>query len=295
MIIVMNNLKNNNEYIKTIVIEVNEEIKKNHIKEFIYTSLSLQNIKIDKKDYLLYIYISEIKSYEIVIYKNRFNKLLLLNGYFQKNPSLNTTLLVCDNLIVLFKDKKLFYIHKLEYNLSQDELKEFIYNRFSIVVDDFRFLEYDELKKIKFHKNQLFAKLNFITKNNYIYTSLYITYLLILFLLISFIIYENNFSKSKLEDDIKQKQTHLMNLINSKQKSLQVVSLVEIFKNIKLFSLDLRKLTYEQKNYFLILENTDEKELYKFVNIYKKNTKIKKLQYVSERGKYELHIQISNY
>ncbi|RXJ84575.1 hypothetical protein, partial [Arcobacter sp. CECT 8985] len=48
--------------------EVDEQIRKNLIKKFIFCQLKLQNIKDYKKYNLFYVYVKELKQYQVVLY-----------------------------------------------------------------------------------------------------------------------------------------------------------------------------------------------------------------------------------
>ena len=61
--------------IKSLFIDVSEEIENNNLKKFIFTSLKLNNFEINKNDFLLINFIHELKQFQKSI-KMQFSKYL---------------------------------------------------------------------------------------------------------------------------------------------------------------------------------------------------------------------------
>jgi hypothetical protein len=59
----------NNE-IKPILIDVSEEIENKNLKKFIFTSLKLNNLSINKNNFVSINFISELNKYPVLIFSN---------------------------------------------------------------------------------------------------------------------------------------------------------------------------------------------------------------------------------
>ena len=64
--------------IKSLFIDVSEEIENNNLKKFIFTSLKLNNFEINKNDFLLINFIHELKQYQVLIFSKEYK-----NAIFQ--------------------------------------------------------------------------------------------------------------------------------------------------------------------------------------------------------------------
>ena len=77
--------------IKSLFIDVSEEIENKNLKKFIFTSLKLNNFEINKNDFIHVNFISELKQYQVLIfpkeYKNTIFQIFELFYLEQKDSS----------------------------------------------------------------------------------------------------------------------------------------------------------------------------------------------------------------
>ena len=64
--------------IKSLFIDVSEEIENNNLKKFIFTSLKLNNFEINKNDFLHINFIHEVKQYQALVFPKEYK-----NAIFQ--------------------------------------------------------------------------------------------------------------------------------------------------------------------------------------------------------------------
>lgn len=288
----MENLNNNLVSIQSQLIRVDEIIEKKHLKKFIYTSLELRGIKINKSVKIIYNYIKEIKTYQIIIYNKNVSTFLFILNKFSNTNGNSLKIVVCENNIYLFKNGKFYFFQELDYYLKEEEIQELIYSKLNLVVEEILFFNLSKVIDKKINQKELSEKLNYIKKNNFSSLFSFSTFVIIISGIFFGLYFKNNFDNNHIRKSVEKKEFELKKLIESKQKDLQIISLIVLFENIKKLSVVLTNLTYENKLYTLTVESTKEKSLYDLMSLYKKTVKLNKLQYHPERKKYELHIQI---
>lgn len=291
----MKKINNNQKNIQSFLIKVDEEIEKKNLNKFIHSSLELKGIKIEKRVKIIYSFLFEIKSYQIIIYNNNAKDFMSILYSYANNRQNNGNIVVYKNDIYLFRNGQFYYFQKLDYVLSKNEIQELIAGKLKLLVENIVFINDIKIQKDNFDKNKFSKNVNILKRNNFSNILVFGIFTSLVFLFFSVFLIKNNYKNNSIKNSVEKKEFELEKLIESKQRDLQIISLIILFENIKKLSLVLTDLSYENKLYTLVLESSKEKSLYKLMSFYKKSVKLNKIQYLPERKKYELHIQIRDY
>ena len=107
----MLNFALNNE-IKSLLIDVSEEIENKNLKKFIFTSLKLNNFEISKNDFMYINFISELKQYQFLTFPNYYKNSIfqIFELYYLNKKDLNKfDLYFCDDFFCLYKSRKTIF------------------------------------------------------------------------------------------------------------------------------------------------------------------------------------------
>ena len=199
----MSNFALNNE-IKSLLIDVSEEIENKNLKKFIFTSLKLNNFQITKNDFVHINFISELKQYQVLTFPNHYRNSIfqIFELYYLNKKDLNKfDLYFCDDFFCLYKNGKFYYFQNLQTEIDIDDLIEYINKKFSIILDSFNVIQkesYEDLKK-EYLEKALKNKLeNFNIKNDYSF-KIYLFYILIIISSFTFYLYDNQIKNEKNE------------------------------------------------------------------------------------------------
>ena len=220
--------------IKSLFIDVSEEIENKNLKKFIFTSLKLNNFEINKNDFVHINFIFELKQYQVLVfpkeYKNAIFQIFEL-FYLDKNDLNKFDLYFTNDFFCLYKNTKFYYFQKIESHFEIDELIEYINKKFTLKIDNYKIIDNLELEELKtsYLEKKIQNKLaNFNKSDNYSF-KIYLFYLVAILILSLFFwenkdetknnfIVENEFDKLKNEYVFSSFNTDFNFLIKSLQK-----------------------------------------------------------------------------
>jgi hypothetical protein len=261
------------EQIISVEINVSEKIDDKNLKDFVLTSLELNNKTFNNNDLIYATYIEELNQYQIFILNNQykiatFQVFELL--YEEKSEGLD--LYLADDFFCLYKDGLFYYYQTIEFVLKIDEFLEFINKKFNTEINNYKRIEKDYLEELKdkyFLKNKKTTIQNINKKSN----NSFKIYLMYLFLLTSSCIYfyahqfyipknEKIIDNQTLDFERFKKEHVFLSLENDFNK---------ILENIRVYNLELLLFEYKQNSIKIVLSSAIKENLYLFLNEYKKN------------------------
>lgn len=262
------------EKIVNTLIKVKSEILKDVLNEFLFTSLRRQNIKLYSNSKIFYTYLKQNNYYQISTYRTKDEKPILeldLINYYINNSSENTfNLCICDDLFILYKNSELYYYQKKSNDMSTEEIKLFLENKFSILILQKTLITNSEINKMKleFNKKNFKSKLLYIKK-----TSLNLFYYFkFLILLLTLFIFATYLLKSENKDEITLLKNEYNRLEKQKEyKNYVSTKLLNVFLEIKKLNMKINKLVYEDGKILVNITSSKRNSLYVFIKSYKKS------------------------
>jgi len=290
----MSNFAQVNE-IKALFIDVSEEIESKNLKKFIFTSLKLKNLIIDKNDFLHINFISELKQYQILIFSNRYE-----NGIFQiyelfylDKKGLNSfDLYLAEDYFCLYKNGEFYYYQNIESEILINDLIEYINKNFSLKIDTYKIIDkiYQDELKDNYLKRKLKNKLtNFNTKNSYSF-GIFLFYILIL-LFSSTLFFLNNQKDNENKKEVvfensyeKLKNEYLFIPISS--------DFSELIELLNKYNLNLKTFEYKENRTKIILSTSLKSDIYSFLTELKTKLISHDINYFENEKIYESTIYV---
>ena len=138
--------------IKSLFIDVSEEIENKNLKKFIFTSLKLNNFEINKNDFIHINFISELKQYQVLVfpkeYKNAIFQIFEL-FYLDKNDLDTFDLYFTNEFFCLYKNGNFYYFQNIESQFEINELVDYINKKFMLKIDNYKIIDNLELEELK--------------------------------------------------------------------------------------------------------------------------------------------------
>ena len=281
--------------IKSLFIDVSEEIENKNLKKFIFTSLKLNNFEINKNDFIHVTFISELKQYQVLIfpkeYKNAIFQIFEL-FYLEKKDSNSFDLYYTNEFFCLYKNGKFYYFQSIQSQIFIEDLIEYINKNFSIKLDNYETFDKKTLENLKneYLEKSLNSKLeNFNLKKDYSF-KIYLFYLLIIIFSFSFYFYNNQLNKEekneiKVENNFeKLKKEHLFSSISSDFDSLMEL--------VKKHNLNLKSFEYKENKQKIVLSSNSKSDIYAFFNELKDNLISQEISYFENEKIYESLIYV---
>ena len=136
---------------------------KKNLKSFISTFFELKNINLSSNSKIVLNYIKELKIYQILLIKEKFNNLEIELFYkLLENNEKEFISFIYEKYFLIFKNNKIYYIQNIDENIDNRELLSYLNKNFKITFDTFITINKDEL-----YKNEIVKKTN-IKLNNLI-------------------------------------------------------------------------------------------------------------------------------
>lgn len=261
-----------------------QKLKKSKLKNFVNTNLLLNSISFNKSNKIYCNYLDENESYQILVFENEFDEsyLEVFNTFENSNKF---TLFIHIKYFLVYKESKPYYFQKRSHGLTNEELKEFIENKFSISIDEIINVSDEDLleglKKYKQQKNKPML-LNINETKDYFF-SIYSLYILFIVGGLTYLIYMQNI-ENKIEPIKEVKKEKIFYSFEDKYDSF-----LKTFKSNKL---KVVQLNYE-KNIVKISFNSKEKKLlYSFLQEYKKNVLKSAITYLENEKIYLCEVSL---
>ncbi len=286
-----------NNQIKSLLIDVSEEIENKNLKKFVSTTLNLNNIVLNKNDFLYINFISEINKYQILIFPKEFKYMVFQifeQLYVDKNIN-KYDLYLTESFFCLYKNGSFYYSQKLESKVIIEDLISYLNKIFSIKIDSYQFIDEFQQKKLEkkyLESNEKNIIQNFNIKNSH---SLKI-YLLYIFLLFSFcaVVFENKLENSQKEDSEinikndfeKLKKEHLFNSFSN--------FFNELFLIFVKYDFDLESFEYKENSLKIVFSSSLKTNIYSFFNEIKEKLISQEISYLEKEELYKAVVYVKS-
>ena len=276
--------------IVSLEIDVSEKIDKENLKDFAFTSLILNNKNFSKNDLIYINYIEELKQYQILLSTNAHKYLFFqIFELFYDKEIKGLDLYLGDDFFCLYKDGLFYYYQAIEISLSIDDFLEFINRKFNSKINNYIKIEkayLEELKEKYLLKNTktILKNINIKNDNSFKFYLVYI-FLLLFSSLYFYFNYTDFFHK---EEVVINEELHFEKLKNDYLFVSVENDLNDIFKNIKLYNLDLVLFEYKQNNIKLTLASKNKEDLYQFLKEYKETLISSSILFDENKKTYEM-------
>jgi hypothetical protein len=286
-----------NNQIKSLLIDVSEEIENKNLKKFVSTTLNLNNIVLNKNDFLYINFISEINKYQILIFPKEFKYMVFQifeQLYIDKNIN-KYDLYLTESFFCLYKNGSFYYSQKLESKVIIEDLISYLNKIFSIKIDSYQFIDEFQQKKLEkkyLESNEKNIIQNFNIKNSH---SLKI-YLLYIFLLFSFcaVVFENKLENSQKEDSEinikndfeKLKKEHLFNSFSN--------FFNELFLIFVKYDFDLESFEYKENSLKIVFSSSLKTNIYSFFNEIKEKLISQEISYLEKEELYKAVVYVKS-
>ena len=276
--------------IVSLEIDVSEKIDKENLKDFAFTSLKLNNKNFSNNDLIYINYIEELKQYQILLSTNAHKYLLFqIFELFYDKEIKGLDLYLGDDFFCLYKDGLFYYYQAIEISLSIDDFLEFINRKFNSKINNYIKIEKDYLEELKekyLLKNTKTTLKNINIKNDNSF-KFYLVYIFLL-LFSSLYFYFNYTDFFHKEEVVINEELHFEKLKNDYLFASVENDLNDIFKNIKLYNLDLVLFEYKQNNIKLTLASKNKEDLYQFLKEYKETLISSSILFDENKKTYEM-------
>lgn len=286
-----------NNQIKSLLIDVSEEIENKNLKKFVSTTLNLNNIVLNKNDFLYINFISEINKYQILIFPKEFKYMVFQifeQLYIDKNIN-KYDLYLTESFFCLYKNGSFYYSQKLESKVIIEDLISYLNKIFSIKIDSYQFIDEFQQKKLEkkyLESNEKNIIQNFNIKNSH---SLKI-YLLYIFLLFSFcaVVFENKLENSQKEDSEinikndfeKLKKEHLFNSFSN--------FFNELFLIFVKYDFDLESFEYKENSLKIVFSSSLKTNIYYFFNEIKEKLISQEISYLEKEELFKAVVYVKS-
>lgn len=260
--------------IEVLEIKVSERIDKKNIKSFLQTNIDSESIPLTNNSQIYYNFIKQFSIYQILI----FDKDSPPSVFFI--DTVENELVISNNYFAIFKNKKLFYYHKLEEKINIDELKLYIKSTLEIVISKVTYFE-KEFQNLnsEFLRNYSFIKLK---KQN-----LFRVYMFYLIFLLSFSLFYF------ITLDMQEDKIDELSVLNKKMQEIKnrneffPVSplLMKVFKDIKTHGLVLENFQLKNNVVNLKIKCVDKNRVFKMLEEYK-NINISSISFDEKGNEY---------
>ena len=140
--------------IKSLIVDVSEEITPKNILNFAHTSLDINNIVYSSSDIIYCNFLKYSKEYQVLVFNNSFEHMIIeVLNYKDKEidklkHSITFILYITKTFFVIYENTKLYTYQLLNHEYTRNELLEFIYKNFNITI-----CEIKELNEIELENN----------------------------------------------------------------------------------------------------------------------------------------------
>ena len=281
--------------IKSLFIDVSEEIENKNLRKFIFTSLKLSNFEINKNDFIHVNFISELKQYQVLVFPKEYKNVIfqIFELFYLEKKALNSfDLYFTNEFFCLYKNGEFYYFQSIQSQILIEDLIEYINKNFSIKLDNYETFDKRSLEILKneYLEKSLNNKLeDFNLKKDYSF-KIYLFYLLVIIFSFSFYFYDNQLNKEekneiKVENNFeKLKKEHSFSSISS-----DFDSLMELLKK---HNLNLKSFEYKENKQKIVLSSSSKSDIYTFFNELKDNLISQEISYFENEKIYESVIYV---
>ena len=278
--------------IKSLFIDVSEEIENKNLKKFIFTSLKLNNLEINKNDFVHINFIPELKQYQVLIfqkeYKNAIFQIFEL-FYLEKNDLNKFDLYFTNEFFCLYKNAKFYYFQNIESQFEINELIEYINKKFMLRIDNYKIIDNSELEELKnsYLEKKFQNRLeNFNKKDNYSF-KIYLVYLIVI--LVSFMFFWENKDETKISYIVENEFDKLKNeyIFSSFNADFDFLT-----KLLQKHNLNLKSLEYKENKIKISFYTTSKPHIYSLFEDLKDRLISQEINYLENEKIYESIIYV---
>ena len=122
----------------SLEINVSEKIDNENLKDFVLTSLSINNKIFSNKDLIYNSHIDKLNQYQmIVIDKNyKYVAFQIFELFYDKKVE-GLDLYLCDDFFCLYKNGLFYYYQTIEFSLTIEDFLEFINRKFNTKINNY--------------------------------------------------------------------------------------------------------------------------------------------------------------
>lgn len=278
--------------IKSLFIDVSEEIENKNLKKFIFTSLKLNNFEINKNDFVHINFIFELKQYQVLVfpkeYKNAIFQIFEL-FYLDKNDLNKFDLYFTDDFFCLYKNTKFYYFQKIESHFEINELIEYINKKFTLKIDNYKIINNSQLEELKnsyLEKSFKNGVQNFNKKDDYSF-KIYLLYLVVI--LMSFVFFWENRDETKnnfiVENEFdKLKNEYVFSSFNTDFNFL--------IKSLQKYNLNLKSFEYKENRIKINFSTISKTDIYDLFTNLKDRLISQEINYLENEKIYEVIIYV---
>lgn len=278
-----------NKQIISLEINVSEKIDNKNLKDFIFTSLSINNKKFSNNDFIYNTHIDKLNQYQIIVIDKNYKYVVFqIFELFYDKKAEGLDLYLCDDFFCLYKNGLFYYYQTIEFSLTIEDFLEFINRKFNTKINNYIKIEKDYLEELKnkyLSKNIKTTLKNINIKNDNSF-KFYIIYILIL-LILGIYFYLNKEELSLNKEMVSNQNLEFENF----KKEHNFLSLGDdfdsILENIKLHNLDLQIFEYKQSKIKIVISSQMKENLYLFLEEYKKALLSSSVYFDENKQKYE--------
>lgn len=264
------------ENINSINIDVKKEIEAQNIKEFISSFLQLNNISYENEDTIFYNYLKEANKYQVFVLDKKYKYLLfeVFKAKYLNSNEHSIDLFITKEFFVVFKEQKLYYFQSINYEVYEDELKQYIKKNLNLEIQRLFYIDNSELSQLKeeYVNNFVKSDLKSLCDESSFSLKYFLLYISLLILLVFTYIFYSNIQEEKLLLEKKEKlSSYEINQKNKYRYFPSLITIVELDKKIKKFKLNLISASFKKKKLNLIVNSSKKENIYSFLSLYKKS------------------------
>lgn len=278
--------------IKSLFIDVSEEIENKNLKKFIFTSLKLNNLEINKNDFVHINFIPELKQYQVLVFPKEYKNAIfqIFELFYSKKNNLNKfDLYFTNDFFCLYKNAKFYYFQNIESQFEINELIEYINKKFMLKIDNYKIIDNSELEELKnsYLEKKFQNRLeDFNKKDNYSF-KIYLVYLIII--LVSFMFFWENKDETKnsfiVENEFdKLKNEYVFSSFNADFDFLT--------KLLQQHNLNLKSLEYKENRIKISFFTTSKPNIYSLFEDLKDRLISQEINYLENEKIYESIIYV---
>ncbi|WP_198305608.1 hypothetical protein [Arcobacter vandammei] len=279
------------ENIEIIDIEASEEIEKKNLKSFISTFFELKNINLSSNSKIVLNYIKELKIYQILLIKEKFNNLEIELFYkLLENNEKEFISFIYEKYFLIFKNNKIYYIQNIDENIDNRELLSYLNKNFKITFDTFITINKDEL-----YKNEIVKKTNikfFDIKKDYSFYFFLLYMFCLAFFCLLFFMQENYKSQESYE---KENNLDIKILENAYKFDSFEQWLKKIFYKLEQENLKVEKFSFIEDILNLEISSSNKDDIYKFLEDKDFVFLSSKIDFIENKNIYKAKIDVQIY
>ncbi|MGB1226562.1 MAG: hypothetical protein ACPG9K_01630 [Poseidonibacter sp.] len=282
--------------VKSIIVDVSQEILEKNILDFTYSSLELNNITYKSTDKIYCNFLKYSNQYQIFVFNNNFEYMIF--ELLSNTENLDFTLYITKDFFVVFEKNKFYTYQKTNQEYLEDELLEYINKNFNISITTIIKLDENEVNKIIENKDFNLYKSNLKNiniKSNKTFL-LYLSYLLICVLGTFFY---QEFEEKSLHKDRAIKQNLAKKEYSKTIKKLKFTpyekEYEKLIKRINKLDLKLVSLTYSNSRMKIKVHSKKKNNIYVFLAAYQKRLQSNNIRKLTSKNIFEsiLNVKIN--